>query len=100
MKPLKSANIADAVQEWYADFISKGPDGTTMNHDDLLEIILAANYLDIKPLLYLGCAYVASLVKDKTHEEIKTIFGVTNEMTPEHEAALRADPNNKWVEEE
>ena len=37
----------------------------------LFELILAANYLDIKSLLDLTCAKVASMIKGKNTEEIR-----------------------------
>lgn len=58
-KPLRSANISDVTTPWYAEFIN-------LEQELLFEIILAANYLDIKPLLDLACAKVASLIKNKT----------------------------------
>ena len=36
-------------------------------------MILAANYLDIKSLLDLTCAKVASMIKGKNTEEIRTL---------------------------
>lgn len=55
-KPLKSANMHDVVQEWYAKFVE-------VQQETLFELILAANYMDIKPLLDLTCATVASMIK-------------------------------------
>ena len=55
-KPLRSANMHDVVDEWYATFIQ-------VEQEILFEIILAANYLDIKSLLELSCATVASMMK-------------------------------------
>ena len=58
-KPLKSQNMADVVQKWYADFVD-------LEQVLLFELILAANFMDIKPLLDLTCATVASMIKGKT----------------------------------
>merc|ERR1712098_718090 len=41
----------------------------------IFEVILAANYMDIRPLLHLGCAKIATLIKGKSPEEIKKILG-------------------------
>ena len=57
----------------------------------------AANYMDIKPLLDLACAKVASMIKGKTPEEIRKRFNIKNDFTPEEEEAVRAE--NKWAEE-
>jgi len=43
----------------------------------LYDLILAANYMDIKSLLHLGCAKVASLIKGQPLEKIKDILAVT-----------------------
>lgn len=58
---------------------------------------MAANYLDIKPLLDLTCATVASMIKGKTPEEIRKTFNIVNDFTPEEEAQVREE--NKWCEE-
>jgi len=52
----------------------------------LFEIVMAANYLDIKPLLELSCAKVASLIKGKSVQEIRQFFNIENDFTPEEEA--------------
>ena len=63
----------------------------------LFELILAANYLDIKSLLDLTCAKVASMIKGKTTEEIRKQFNIVNDFTPEEEAQVREE--NRWCED-
>ena len=89
-KPLKSANMHEVVQEWYANYVD-------VDQELLFELILAANYMDIKPLLDLTCATVASMIKGKTPEEIRKTFNIVNDFTPEEEAQVREE--NKWCEE-
>eukprot|EP00742_Colponemidia_sp_Colp-10_P000149 GILJ01000165.1.p2 GENE.GILJ01000165.1~~GILJ01000165.1.p2 ORF type:complete len:167 (+),score=30.01 GILJ01000165.1:43-543(+) len=89
-KPLKSANLREVVSTWDADFVE-------VEQELLFELILAANYLDIKPLLDLTCAKVASMIKGKTPEEIRRTFNIVNDFTPEEEAQVREE--NKWCEE-
>ena len=89
-KPLKSADMKEVVQKWYADFVN-------VEQVLLFELILAANYMDIKPLLDLTCATVASMIKGKTPEEIRQTFNIVNDFSPEEEAQVREE--NKWCEE-
>mmetsp|Transcript_10369 Transcript_10369/g.19874 ORF Transcript_10369/g.19874 Transcript_10369/m.19874 type:complete len:188 (-) Transcript_10369:376-939(-) len=89
-KPLKSPNMADVVSEWDAHFVE-------VPQDVLFELILAANYMDIKPLLDLTCAKVASMIKGKTPEQIRKLFHIQNDFSPQEEEAVRAE--NKWAEE-
>lgn len=71
-QPLKSANLAEVVPEWDANFVE-------IEQELLFELILvrarfadtnrahtlnqAANYMDIKSLLDLTCAKIASMIK-------------------------------------
>lgn len=89
-KPLKTNNIKDVVAPWYGDFVS-------VPIEELYEIILAANYLDIKPLLEVTCAAVAAMMKGKSIEEIRELFNIENDFTPEEEEQIREE--NKWAEE-
>mmetsp|Transcript_50942 Transcript_50942/g.77411 ORF Transcript_50942/g.77411 Transcript_50942/m.77411 type:complete len:109 (+) Transcript_50942:219-545(+) len=90
-KPLRTTNLAELVDPFDAKFID------IENLEELFEIILAANYLDIKSLLELSCAKVASLIKGKSPEEIRKIFNIQNDFTPEEEAQIREE--NKWAED-
>ena len=63
----------------------------------LFEVILAANYLDIKSLLDKSCKTVAQLIEGKTPEEIRKAFNIKNDFTPEEEEKVRKE--NEWTEE-
>tara|TARA_E500000178_G_C16626889_1_gene575858 strand:+ start:160 stop:516 length:357 start_codon:yes stop_codon:yes gene_type:complete len=89
-KPLKSSDMKENVSEWYAKFIN-------LEQEVIFELILAANYMDIKPLLDLSCAKIACMIKGKTPEEIRQTFNIVNDFTPEEEAQVREE--NKWCEE-
>lgn len=45
----------------------------------------------------LTCAKVASLIKNKTPEQIREQFNIENDFTPEEEARVREE--NKWCED-
>jgi len=78
------------ISEWDQKFI-------TVDQEMLFEIILAANYLDIKALLDVGCKTVANMIKGKTPEEIRKLFNIVNDFTPEEEAQIKKE--NEWAED-
>lgn len=53
--------------------------------------------MDIKPLLELSCAKVASMIKGKSIPDIRKFFNIENDFTPEEEAQIIEE--NKWAEE-
>ena len=63
----------------------------------LFELILAANYLDIKGLLDVTWKTVANMIKGKTPEEIRKTFNIKYEFTAEEEEKVRKE--NEWYEE-
>eukprot|EP00435_Cladocopium_sp_Y103_P060943 s2085_g22.t1 len=73
-KPLKSTNLVECgVSEWDNEYVN-------IEQEVLFELILAANYLDIKSLLDLTCA-----------KEIRKQFNIVNDFTPEEEAQVREE---------
>ena len=81
---------SDDIPSWDIEFL-KVDQGT------LFEIILAANYLDIKGLLDVSCKTVANMIKGKTPEEIRKTFNIKNDFTPSEEEQVRKE--NEWCEE-
>lgn len=80
----------DDIIGWDLDFCK-------VDQKTLFELILAANYLDIKNLLDLACKTVANMIKGKTPEEIRKTFNIENDFTPEEEEQVRKE--NEWCEE-
>eukprot|EP01068_Selenidium_serpulae_P006962 Selendium_serpulae@DN4566_c0_g1_i3.p2 len=89
MKPLRTADLKQHVPPWDADFIN-------LENHDIMPLLFAANYLDVKPLIELCCAKISSRMKNKSVEEIRKEFGIVNDFTPEEEAQVRRE--NKWCE--
>ncbi|KAG2302030.1 hypothetical protein Bca4012_060359 [Brassica carinata] len=63
--------------------------------DTVFALILAANYLNVKGLLDIACQKVADRIKDKQPEEVRKIFNVENDFSPEEEEAVRKE--NAWA---
>ena len=76
------------IHKWNEEFL-------TINDEDMFELILAANYLDIKGLLDLTCSKVAQYIKEcSTPQEIRRRFNIKNDFTPEEEEEIKKE--NAW----
>ncbi|KAH8305232.1 hypothetical protein KR018_005786, partial [Drosophila ironensis] len=73
--------------QWNYDFLE-------VDQNTLMELIRAANYLDIKALLKLSCTKVAHMIRGKTPEEIRSIFNIENDFTSAEEQQMRLE--NTW----
>ncbi|ODQ81863.1 hypothetical protein BABINDRAFT_160094, partial [Babjeviella inositovora NRRL Y-12698] len=78
------------VDDWDKNFLQ-------VDQEMLYEIILAANYLNIRPLLDAGCKVVAEMIRGKSPEEIRKTFNIVNDFSPEEEAAIKRE--NEWAED-
>ncbi|OAY77704.1 SKP1-like protein 1B [Ananas comosus] len=78
----------DDLKQWDAEFVK-------VDQATLFDLILAANYLNIKGLLDLTCQTVADMIKGKTPEEIRKTFNIKNDFTPEEEEEVRRE--NQWA---
>ena len=76
-KPMPSSNLNEVIDEWDVNFIN------SIELDNIFDLINAANYMDIPSLLDLSCAKIASLMKGKTAQEIRTMFNIECDLTEE-----------------
>ncbi|KQJ88553.1 SKP1-like protein 1 [Brachypodium distachyon] len=83
-----TAAPGEDLKNWDADFVK-------VDQATLFDLILAANYLNIKGLLDLTCQTVADMIKGKTPEEIRKTFNIKNDFTPEEEEEIRRE--NQWA---
>jgi S-phase kinase-associated protein 1 len=88
--PLKSSKLEDLVQTFYVEFVK-------LDQPLLFELVTASNFMDIKPLLDLTCLAVSISIKGKTAAQLREIFNISNEFSPEEEAQVREE--SQWAQE-
>ena len=77
--PVRSIHMSQIVSDkWDATWID------AFDKKTIFEIILAANYMDIKSLLHLGCAKIATLIKQLDQKEINRIIEEEEKYRKEH----------------
>eukprot|EP00771_Trimastix_marina_P000025 gnl/Trimastix_PCT/102.p2 GENE.gnl/Trimastix_PCT/102~~gnl/Trimastix_PCT/102.p2 ORF type:complete len:153 (+),score=62.29 gnl/Trimastix_PCT/102:48-506(+) len=86
-KPESGVSDNDKKQ-WDENFVK-------VDKETLFNLIMAANYLDVKPLLDLTCQTVANMLKNKTPEEIRAEFNIKNDLTPEEEEEIKRE--SAWL---
>ncbi len=90
--PLVDADLKNSIEDhWYVEYVN-------IDKKHLYDVILAANFMDIKSLLKLTTAKVATYLKGKTLEEMRAEFGVTDHGFSEEEYK-QILLENKWAEE-
>merc|ERR1711879_637750 len=77
--PVRSIHMSQICSDqWDATFIDP------MSKKEIFEIILAANHLDIKSLVHLGSAKIATLIKQLDQREINRIIEEEDQHRREH----------------
>lgn len=61
--------------------------------NDLIQLLYAANYLHMKPLLDICCELVSNHIDGRTQEYIRDAFHITDKFTPEQEEQLKVEHN-------
>lgn len=89
--PIKSNVMSEILKSspWDLTYVEAFDDLET-----LVNVVLAAKYLDIDPLLDLGCVKIAALIRGKTPKEVRAMFGI-GDITKEEEDQIRRE--NPWI---
>lgn len=64
----------DDIEEWDENFLR-------IDQSSLIELLMAANYLDVKDLFEITCKTTANLISGKNTEEIRETFFIENDFT-------------------
>lgn len=83
-KPLQSTKLEELVQAQYARLVD-------IELEHLFKLILLANFVECRPLLELSCGKVACMVKGKSIEEVRNLFHIKNDFTPEEEKQVQEE---------
>ena len=82
---------SDEKKAWEQEYVK-------MDENLIAEILVAANYLDIKPLIDITSTEIAKIISRKSVEEIRELFGIVNDFTPEEEEQIKLE--NEWCNED
>ncbi|KAI5680915.1 hypothetical protein M9H77_02142 [Catharanthus roseus] len=106
--PNISSNILAKIIEYCKRVVTQPPWGENdvelktfvlelVNDDNqtLFGLLVATDYLDIKGFLSLGCENVLDMIKRKNSENIRRLFNITPEVSPEEEERMRS--TNPWA---
>jgi len=103
--PNVSGKILEMVLGWCKKHVDETVTGDELNkyevdfldldQEVLYGLLMAANFLNVKGLLDRVLQRVADMIKGKQPEEIRRIFNIKNDFTPEEEEEIRQE--NAWA---
>eukprot|EP00299_Pterocystis_sp_00344_P017728 c8881_g1_i2.p1 GENE.c8881_g1_i2~~c8881_g1_i2.p1 ORF type:complete len:410 (+),score=91.95 c8881_g1_i2:39-1268(+) len=79
-RPIPDEQVQEISASWDSAFVDLEP-------KVLCEVASAAYYLDVKPLVNLTCRAIATLISDKSTDEIRRTFGIPEDMIPRENIA-------------
>ncbi|PIA48539.1 hypothetical protein AQUCO_01400850v1 [Aquilegia coerulea] len=79
----------DDKKKWDDEFVK------TIDQNMLFDLFLTANYLNINKLMDLTSQAVADSINNLKTEEVREMFGIVNDYTPEEEEQIRKE--NQWA---
>ena len=82
-RPLNDSKIEKILDKWDYTYI------TSFALSDCVDLLNAATFMDIQPLLRLMCARIAALMIELPLDEVKTTFGIECDMTEEEKERFR-----------
>merc|ERR1711920_104894 len=93
--PVRSIHMAQIVSDkWDATWID------AFDKKTVFEIVLAANYMDIKSLLHLGSAKIATMIKQLDQKEINRIIEEEEKYRREHAQTIEVTENESVQSED
>ncbi|KAK3125755.1 hypothetical protein QOZ80_7BG0609350 [Eleusine coracana subsp. coracana] len=79
----------ETLEKWDRELLG------SLTSDDLLDLVKAANFLDIKGLELITCEKIANMIKGKSPEQLRKMFHVVNDFTKEEEEEIRRE--SSWA---
>ncbi|KAJ2748216.1 hypothetical protein H4S06_005028 [Coemansia sp. BCRC 34490] len=85
-----SSSVPDIVQD---DRVVDAWDNRFMAVDDalMLEILVAADYMSIEPLVELGCTVIAKIIRFMEPEDIRQRYGIEDDFTDEQRSHIERE---------
>lgn len=83
-KPLRTIVLSEIVEVFDSDLVELSP-------DQLFELLVAASYLHIKPLVELVSAKIAISFKNKNPAQLRKSLNIVNDLTPAEEEAIKQE---------
>lgn len=67
----------------------------SLTHGVLFPLVVAANFLNCKPLLNVLCSEIANQIRGKTPQQLREHFNIKNDFTPEEQKQIEED--DRWL---